>query len=88
VVTGKVQGVFFRKCTKQEADRLGVSGWCRNSADGESVEGELEGIRQKVDEMITWLRVKGSPHSMIQSCEVETIPCSDEALFNSFDIRK
>ena len=32
-VFGKVQGVFFRKYTKQQAQALGVTGWCRNTAE-------------------------------------------------------
>ena len=32
-VFGKVQRVFFRKCTKEMADSLGVVGWCKNLPD-------------------------------------------------------
>ena len=41
-VTGKVQGVFFRASTREEAQRLGLCGWVRNEADG-SVRIEAEG---------------------------------------------
>ena len=34
VVFGRVQGVFFRACTKKQADHLGVLGWVRNRIDG------------------------------------------------------
>ena len=40
-VTGRVQGVFFRKYTKNKAEELGLTGWCRNTPHG-SVEGEYE----------------------------------------------
>jgi len=41
-VTGRVQGVFFRGWTQEQAERLGVNGWVRNCPDG-SVEAHLEG---------------------------------------------
>src|SRR4051812_50214328 len=41
-VTGRVQGVFFRAWTRDEAKRGGVTGWVRNCPDG-SVEAHLEG---------------------------------------------
>ena len=42
VVTGQVQGVFFRDTTRREAGRLGVSGWVCNRRDG-AVEAVFEG---------------------------------------------
>ena len=44
VVTGRVQGVFFRAAMREQADRLGVTGWVRNEPDG-SVRAHLEGPR-------------------------------------------
>lgn len=43
VVRGVVQGVFFRASMREEARRLGLSGWVRNLPDGESVEAVVEG---------------------------------------------
>jgi acylphosphatase len=53
-VVGAVQGVGFRWFTAREADRLGVSGWIRNRADG-TVEAHLEGTESAVDTLIAWL---------------------------------
>jgi acylphosphatase len=50
-VTGRVQGVFFRAWTRDEARRLGVSGWVRNCPDG-SVEAHLDGSEQAVEQLI------------------------------------
>jgi acylphosphatase len=52
-ITGVVQGVSFRACAREQARRLGVTGWLRNQPDG-SVAGHLEGPEDAVDRMITW----------------------------------
>ena len=53
-MTGRVQGVFFRAWTRDEAKRGGVTGWVRNCPDG-SVEAHLEGdvtaVRWLIDKM-------------------------------------
>ena len=59
IIKGKVQGVFFRAYTKDEADRLGLSGWVQNLPDG-SVEALISGATQNVDKMTEWLAT-GSP---------------------------
>ncbi len=48
---GRVQGVFFRAWTEQEAKKLGLAGWVRNRGDG-SVEALLSGPHDAVDAMI------------------------------------
>jgi acylphosphatase len=50
-VTGRVQGVFFRAWTQQQANSLGVSGWARNCPDG-SVEAHLAGEESVVQQLI------------------------------------
>ena len=52
IVEGRVQGVYFRAYTKDTADRLGLSGWVRNLADGR-VEGCIEGEEGQIQKMIT-----------------------------------
>jgi acylphosphatase len=53
IVSGRVQGVFFRAETKHAAHRFGVSGWVRNCPDG-TVEATFEGPQQAVDDVIAW----------------------------------
>ena len=51
VVTGQVQGVFFRDTTRREAGRLGVSGWVCNRRDG-AVEAVFEGPADAVGTLV------------------------------------
>jgi len=67
-VTGRVQGVFFRACTRDAALEIGVAGWVRNSPDG-SVEGEAFGETDRLERFIAWLH-RGSPHSRVDGVEI------------------
>lgn len=52
-ITGLVQGVSFRFRTREQARRLGVTGWVRNEPDG-SVTGHFEGPDDAVDALVAW----------------------------------
>ncbi|MFD0861624.1 acylphosphatase [Sungkyunkwania multivorans] len=69
-VTGKVQGVWFRKYTYEKALSLGLAGFVRNEVDG-SVYVEAEGSRQKLEELILWLSDEGSPLSEVDAVTLE-----------------
>ena len=66
-VTGKVQGVYFRASTKEQADQLGISGLVRNESDG-SVYVEAEGGDMPLDCLLAWLR-EGPPAAIVESVE-------------------
>ena len=53
VVSGRVQGVFFRDETRRRARSLGVAGWVANRRDG-TVEAVFEGPRGAVESMVGW----------------------------------
>ncbi len=53
IIEGRVQGVWFRDSTRNEATRLNLTGWVKNRFDG-SVELIAEGSRQAVEELIEW----------------------------------
>lgn len=84
-ITGHVQGVFFRDSTRQEAQRLGVSGWVRNRADG-SVEAVFEGARESVDQLVAWCET-GPPRADVDNVAVE--PADPTGDFDgSFRVRR
>ncbi len=68
VVTGRVQGVFFRDGCVSEAHRLGVRGWVLNRNDGR-VEAVFEGDPAAVEEIIEWART-GPAQAYVTSIEV------------------
>jgi acylphosphatase len=68
VVNGRVQGVFFRDSTRQQATRHGVAGWVTNRSDG-AVEAVLEGSPQAVDRVLQFIS-EGPPHARVQDVDV------------------
>jgi len=53
LITGHVQGVFFRDTCRRTAVRNGVGGWVRNLPDGR-VEAVFEGAAEPVDRLVAW----------------------------------
>jgi acylphosphatase len=70
-ISGLIQGVFFRKFIKEEADKLKIKGHVRNLESGE-VEVIAEGIEENVKEMSLVCK-KGAPHSNVKSVDVQEI---------------
>ncbi len=60
IISGRVQGVYFRANVKEKADSLGLSGWVRNLAGGQ-VEAVFEGEERDVRWMVTWCHAGPSP---------------------------
>jgi acylphosphatase len=83
-IEGRVQGVYFRTSTVQEAHRLGVTGWVMNCPDG-SVETVAEGTRAKIDQFIAWCR-RGPPGAQVHRVESEWAPFRNE--FQGFRIKR
>ena len=69
IVSGRVQGVFFRDTTQREARRLGVDGWVRNLDDG-TVEAVFEGDAPSVEAMLDFCR-RGPERARVDRLEVE-----------------
>ena len=81
-VTGRVQGVFFRAWTRNEAEALGVGGWVRNCSDG-SVEAHVEGEPDAVDRLIDSIRA-GPPGARVDQVTVDAV---ESAGLSSFEVR-
>ncbi|GFP90779.1 acylphosphatase [Phtheirospermum japonicum] len=74
VIKGRVQGVFYRNWTIDNAKELGLKGWVRNRRDG-SVEALFSGSPDKVQEMEQRCR-RGPPDAMVTG--LQTFPCTDD----------
>jgi acylphosphatase len=70
-ISGRVQGVFFRSATQEQARERGLTGWVRNAPDGR-VEAEVQGARSAVDELIAECR-EGPPGAKVADVEVDDI---------------
>jgi len=68
IITGRVQGVFFRTETQDEAIRKGVTGWVRNMPDGR-VEAVFEGEKDNVEKLIEFCR-RGPSGARVTKVEV------------------
>ena len=81
VVTGHVQGVFFRAAMRKQADRLGVTGWVRNEPDG-SVRAHLEGPDRAVDSLVDWCS-EGSSAARVEDVRRERGEVTDARSFRA-----
>jgi acylphosphatase len=68
VVTGRVQGVFFRDTMRRRAEAAGIAGWVRNTPDG-TVEAVFEGDSQAVEELVDFAR-RGPSRAEVTSVDV------------------
>lgn len=72
LIQGRVQGVFFRASTRDEARRYGVHGWVRNLPDG-GVEALFEGGKTAVERVIAWCH-HGPPYAAVAAVKVRWEP--------------
>jgi acylphosphatase len=84
LVSGRVQGVFFRVKTRYEAMKRNVTGWVRNKSGGQ-VEAIFEGKREDVEKLIDFCR-NGPPSARVTDIDVQWEEYRGE--FNAFNIRK
>lgn len=81
-ISGRVQGVFFRATTSDEARSRGLTGWVRNAPDGR-VEAEVQGSRAAVDELIREVRT-GPSMARVEDVEAHQIAVVDDE--HRFDV--
>lgn len=85
-ITGRVQGVWYRGWTVENAQQLGLSGWVRNRSDG-SVEALLCGPDDQVDNMVTrcWT---GPANARVEHVDIQLgEPVSEQGFAPGFEQR-
>ena len=83
-IRGRVQGVYFRAATVEQAQRLGIAGWVMNCPDG-SVEVVAEGDREQLEKLIGWCR-KGPSGAQVKDVLTEWEASRQE--FYSFFVKR
>jgi len=83
VISGKVQGVYYRASTEKEANRLGLGGYARNLPDGR-VEVIAEGSPEELQQLHKWCQ-EGPPAAKVTGIEVEEQRANGE--FHNFGVR-
>ncbi len=81
IARGRVQGVWFRAGTREQALQLGLCGWAKNCPDG-TVEIHAEGEKEPLEQFINWCR-KGTPSAEVSDLDIEWV---DPKGLNSFEI--
>jgi acylphosphatase len=82
IVSGRVQGVWFRASAREQAVALGLRGFARNLADGR-VEVLAAGDEAALDRLAAWLRL-GPPLAEVD--DLERLPASDDEAGDGFEI--
>uniref|UniRef100_A0A8C6CY18 Acylphosphatase n=1 Tax=Moschus moschiferus TaxID=68415 RepID=A0A8C6CY18_MOSMO len=85
-VFGRVQGVCFRMYTEDEARKIGVVGWVKNTSKG-TVTGQVQGPEEKVNSMKSWLSKVGSPSSRIDRTNFSNEKTISKLDYSNFSIR-
>lgn len=80
-IYGLVQGVFFRASTKEQADKLNIKGYAKNTPDG-SVYIEAEGEKDNLDKFVKWCNL-GPMMAQVEKVEVAEDKLRD---FSQFEI--
>ncbi len=83
LISGRVQGVWFRAATREVATDLGLHGWVRNLVDGR-VEVAAQGPDSLVEDLIEWCH-QGPPGSRVRRVEVFEVEPTDEPA--AFEVR-
>jgi acylphosphatase len=83
LIQGKVQGVFFRASAKDVAEQLKLTGWIRNTAEGE-VETMVSGDEARIKEFIEWCK-KGPKQAEVTKVIVTE---KEDDNFDSFRIAR
>ena len=84
IISGFVQGVFFRANTIAAANQYGLTGWVRNMYDGK-VEAVFEGEKEAVEKIVNWCR-KGPEGAVVEHVDVKWEEYKGE--FDAFQMKR
>ncbi len=82
-VSGRVQGVYFRSTTREQARSIGIDGWVQNLDDGR-VEAVFEGTKADVESIVKWCH-EGSPAADVDGVQVTY---EDPSALTGFEIHR
>ena len=83
LIKGKVQGVNYRAAAKGRAANLALTGWIKNTAEGD-VEVTVSGEHEAIQQFIKWCR-QGPPAAVVAKVEIKPMP---ETPFLTFSIMR
>ncbi len=82
LISGNVQGVFYRTNTKKKAEEFGLTGWVKNTLDNE-VEILAEGEEENLKRLIKWC-YNGSENAVVEGIKIKWGDCENK--FDKFEI--
>tara|TARA_Y100000996_G_scaffold406906_1_gene383837 strand:+ start:179 stop:454 length:276 start_codon:yes stop_codon:yes gene_type:complete len=85
MISGDVQGVFFRISSKDKANELNLTGWAKNIFNN-AVEIVAEGQREELSKFTGWLQL-GPPNATVDKISIEWSEQPDKK-FSSFEIHQ
>ena len=83
IISGNVQGVFYRASCQDVAVKYGLKGWVKNLPNGQ-VEVLAQGNKQQIEQLIEWCK-KGPPHADVTDVKTEWHDIQEQ--FVSFGIK-
>lgn len=83
LIKGKVQGVFYRATAKEIADKLNITGWIKNTDEGD-VEAIVSGADEQLQQFISWCK-QGPNNAKVE--DVIVTPQSETAFYDFKIIR-
>lgn len=83
VITGKVQGVFYRASAKKKAEELNIRGWIKNTSEG-NVEALVTGNQVEIEKFIQWCR-SGPDRAVVEEVRIHEHEFRE---FGSFKIER
>ncbi len=69
IISGRVQGVWYRASARDEARNIGLVGWVKNLHNG-NVEAVAEGSKESIEQFIRWCH-EGPPHAKVKEVQVD-----------------